>query len=215
MRREAIDVQRFLYWAFHKQQVENADTGWDLPRGWLGVGDSARRAAEVGALGAIIDTSRNLGHAVHPDALLAERAVGQAFGQGRNGWPDEAGRRARALVLEHARCGGAPWWCAEAECGRYRPVTKANGKLVKLWDESRNAIGCEVAFGGGADWHLRRFARDQYAAWWHGLARVAMVLKAWDGKLAAHTVTGPAAPADPWAAPAGDSFRRVDFTKKS
>lgn len=197
--RVVVDVAELVCWAYVEQRVDHAETGWDMPRGWLGVGDSARRAAEVGALGAIVDTSRNMGFAVHPDAMAVERAVLRI-----------ADRAARALVMQHARGGSrvGPWWCPDVEFGRYAPVRKAGGQLVYLREDGRR-VACALE-PPMPSWEIRAFARAQYARWWHGLAEVAVALRARPEQLVAHQVVGPEAPREPWAA----VRRGVDSARK-
>lgn len=203
--RKAVDLEALLVWAFRDQCADRADAAWER----MGYGPSADGCAAVEryhTLGAFVDCSRPspVPMAVHPDAVLVEALVGND-----------------TLLAMHARMGQRPDWLpgvAPRVAPRWKPGNDGlrrgrvedgrivEGKVEKIWDKRRNAIGCEVELINPPAWIAGY--RRQYLDWHRRMT--ALLPKARTLALRDHEVAGFAAPERPWEA---QVIEGVDFTK--
>lgn len=215
--RKAVDLEALLVWAYRDQCVDRADAPWER----MGFGPSADGCASVerySLLGTFVDCAKPspVPMAVHADALLVEELVtreAQAY----------RGEGDRWQLALHARLGRRPEWLPGVEPA-VRPKWKPNrdgvrrgrieggriveGKVEKIWDKRRNAIGCEVELVNPPAW-IEGYRR-QYLEWHRRMT--ALLPRARRLELRDHEVTGFAAPLRPWAA---HVIEGIDFTKKA
>lgn len=196
--RETIDVEALVEWAYGRQQVDRVlgaikarmkpgqpVSSTSVLVGMLELGCRVDSSGQGGAFAALSDGRAG----VADDAITVHQAVcalpADTFG----------------LVTMHGRRGTRPDWNPE---GYGRMVAKRNrrGEMARLWADARNCrgwIGCELELVGTPP-ALVDFNRAEYRRWHAGLVSLAAKLK---GTLEAHDVTGPRAPALPWAATRG------------
>lgn len=214
--RKAVDLEALLVWAFRDQCADRADAAWER----MGYGPSADGCAAVERyhlLGAFVDCSKPspVPMAVHPDAVLVEELVTREA-------VAHTGDGDRWLLAMHARMGRRPEWLPGIEPA-VRPKWKADrdgvrrgrieggriveGKVEKIWDKRRHAIGCEVELINPPGW-IEGYRR-QYLEWHRRMA--ALLARARRLELRDHEVTGFAAPERPWEA---HVIEGIDFAKK-
>ncbi len=196
--RTAIDVEALVEWAYRRQKV-GARPGRDVI-GSADIPSSWRLVATVGEYGCAL-------------GLGGSGGGGAWGGVSEPGMPDDAlavalevelcGADAAALMAKHGRTGTRPDWRPGARA-RCLPAFDDRGRVIELWDwdDNRHKINqhCPMV-------HVDRpesvaHARELYVLWRTGLDLIAQAFRADPELLLLWTVTGPAAPARPWAAPA-------------
>lgn len=192
-----VTVEAFLIWTYQVQRADamtaaSAAASAQRCLGWPHAsGDGIAAVARNAALGGSI-AGGGISSALHPDAELAHAVIG---GLGE----------ATALLRFHGRTGGAPEWFRGARIIS-RPVVRANGKPVRIYDNRGHPVGVKMIeiiewqgrtiAGSGATIEA---ARRSYGIWYLGLIELGRRLA---GRLVAHRLIGPSAPAVPWEPPA-------------
>lgn len=193
---DSVSIERFLIWCYQAQRADkmvaaSAAASVERRLGYpFASGDGCVAVARNSALGGPIaggGTSSDL----HPDAELGHAAIGELAASG--------------LLRHFGRTGQAPEWFPGASIER-RPVLRANGKPVRIYDNRGHAIGLRMVEliiwqGGQARGGLQSVeaARATYSAWHRGMVELGRRLVR---GLVAHRLMGPASPAAPWEPPA-------------
>lgn len=196
--KRAVDVEELLRWTYEDQKADvvecrgvglhyiEAAADGVIPQNVSR--DGSYQIEMMAVLGCPSDRAGGWNCALHPDAEATHAAVLELFAEGRGA--------AAALVTQYARIGGRPDWIPAGAV--FKPVLNHRGKPMKIYDASNNAIGCRVRCHNPPE--IVALARRQYRLWWNGLERTAARLAKTPNLLRKHRVTGPAAPALPWAA---------------
>lgn len=186
-----VDVEALAAWAYGVQLVERferaglhaieaAAAGFEVRcRSTDGVG----QMMEIGHLGARIDRGGVIvSDAVHPAAYAVAWELAAITNGDRVRVYARAGTRPTAWV-EPDRKARASFWVKpwEQAAVEYQGPGRKGGycPIIITWDQARQ------------DW-----GRDEYTKWWQGLADLAWRLST---RALGFVVTGPAAPAVPWA----------------
>ncbi len=189
----SIDVEQLAAWAYGSQMVERfervglhaieaAASGFE-PSGYSADGVGQLMAIEH--LGCRIDRGgARISDAVHPVAY----AVAAALSQLEHDRADIVRRFARVGIRPSA-------WVEPAHKVRPRVWAKPGEKAqVEYQGPGRKGAFCSVIIVW--DGQRQEWGRREYSTWWNGLADLSFRLSM---RALGFTVTGPAAPAEPWA----------------
>jgi hypothetical protein len=190
----SVDVEHLLVWAYGVQMVDRfervglhaieAEAAGFEPRGYSGCGVGQLMAIEH--MGCRIDAGRvTVTDTCHPAAYAVAQELAQVEHHRTARYHAQAGTRPSEWVpperFARAVVWVKPWETAQVE---YEGPGRKGGhcRVILLWDRQREAWG-----------------REQYRVWWQALADLAWRLSA---RALGFSVTGPAAPAEPWLAAA-------------
>lgn len=191
----SVDVERLVSWAYVEQMVDRferaglhaieASAAGFEPRGYstCGVG----QMMQIGHLGCRIDSGgARVTDVAHPAALAVADAMMRVTPEFKQRVLNYArsGSRPRAWVRPEKAARASTWVKdgIEAQVEYQGPGRKgAFCSVIILWDSSREAWG-----------------RADYLRWWRGLDELALLLSR---RALGFSVTGPAAPPEPWNAP--------------
>lgn len=187
----SLDVEALVAWAYGVQMVdrferaglhaiEAAASGFE-PRGLSS--DGVGQLMEIHHLGARVDRGGVvISDAVHPVAYAVAAALGGVEGRDLVRAHGLAGTRPTSWVPPEHRVRPAMWAKpGEAAVVEYQGPGRKGGycNVLYIWDSAREAWG-----------------RGVYRRWWVALDDLAWALRA---KPIGFSVTGPAAPVEPWA----------------
>lgn len=178
--RKPIDVAALVTWAYGREKVHYAPgTIGPSAASW----DSVARVERIGMLGGFVDSGLTLGSTVAQDAETVHEAV---LGLDHP-WT--------GILIAYGKSGIVPDWMPMPRPLRYRAVLSRKGTPKLVRDHNGNGLACEVDLTGD---HPDRVGarRVAYCDWWDALNRLAEALGR--ASLVSHTVTGPAAPREPW-----------------
>jgi hypothetical protein len=204
-----IDIEQFLVWVFRDQcahVIEGRGVGLFAAEAAAGgirrqatSADGCANVERLALLGCSIDGGGMAnGLDLHPDAERAYAVVNRLSEYGH-------------LLVRYARIAERPEWgdtlppkCEPAwkEVGpRYDASgMPARGSYRTIYGNNRHALWCPIIWIN--DPRFVGAVRAEYARWFAALEVTAEYFAAHPGELAAHTITGPSAPARPWERPA-------------
>ena len=181
-----MPTERFLIWTYQAQRADamtaaSAAISAERRLGWAYIsGDGVAACARNAALGGPI-AGGGISLALHPDAELAHAVIGE-LGE------------ATALLRFNGRTGATPEWFPGARVIR-RPVVRANGKPVRIYDNRGHPVGVKMV--DIIEWQGKTVAgieaaieaaRRTYGIWYRGLIELGRRLT---GRLVAHRLIGP------------------------